>query len=158
MDAERTRDSVAKAIYARLFDAVVAAVNAELQAVSGAVEAANKGASAEDRSIGLLDLFGFEAFQINSFEQAANPNNSDAPPDRFLLLPVRYLLHTTYHLPSVQLNINYANEKLQQFFVYCVFQAEEAVHREDGVFWPNVILPDNRSYEKGCQLASPCSS
>ena len=43
-----------------------------------------------------------------------------------------------------QLNINYANEKLQQFFIFCIFKVEEAAHKEDDVFWPQIPLPDNQ--------------
>ena len=105
IDAERTRDSICKAMYVRLFDYVVAAINAKLASVSDPTEDSSAGAGAAEgaaeadssgfgRSIGLLDLFGFESFVVNSFEQ---------------------------------LNINYANEKLQQFFVFCIFQ-ERAPH------------------------------
>merc|ERR1711965_245750 len=70
---------------------------------------ANNGA--EERFVGLVDLFGFEAFAINSFEQ---------------------------------LCINFANERLQQFFLQYVFYTEEAIHKEEGVTWPSVELPDNQ--------------
>ena len=38
-----------------------------------------------------------------------------------------------------QLCINFANEKLQQYFVRCVFKAEEEIHRLEGVPWPEDI-------------------
>eukprot|EP00964_Phaeocystis_antarctica_P027576 scaffold15562_cov48-Phaeocystis_antarctica.AAC.2 len=66
--------------------------------------------------IGLLDMFGFEIFEHNGLEQA------------------RYLLC-----------INFANEKLQQYFVRCVFKAEEEIHRLEGVPWPeDVAYHDNQ--------------
>merc|ERR1711965_1250469 len=70
---------------------------------------ANNGA--EERFIGLVDLFGFEQFKINSFEQ---------------------------------LCINFANERLQEFFLQYVFYTEETIHKEEGVTWPAVELPDNQ--------------
>ena len=39
--------------------------------------------------------------------------------------------------------INFANERLQQFFLECVFFAEELVHREEGVEWPKLDMPNN---------------
>lgn len=58
-EAEYTRDSIAKYIYERVFQMIVAEVN--------------KGICGEeiiyDRYIGLLDIFGFEIFDKNSFEQ-----------------------------------------------------------------------------------------
>lgn len=58
-EAEYTRDSIAKYIYERVFQMIVAEVN--------------KGICGKDiiydRYIGLLDIFGFEIFDKNSFEQ-----------------------------------------------------------------------------------------
>lgn len=51
------RDSLAKFVYAKLFDFVVGAANASLFRGKGGV------------NIGVLDIFGFEVFQLNSFEQ-----------------------------------------------------------------------------------------
>ncbi|KAJ8614496.1 hypothetical protein CTAYLR_000757 [Chrysophaeum taylorii] len=60
--ARRGRDALLKAVYASLFDALVAKCNAEL--ARGVHNAKSNGAS-----IGLLDIFGFEVFEKNSFEQ-----------------------------------------------------------------------------------------
>jgi myosin I len=53
-----TRDALAKAVYNNLFDWIVERVNVSLQA---------RGAPAN--SIGILDIYGFEIFEKNSFEQ-----------------------------------------------------------------------------------------
>ncbi|RWS27882.1 myosin-IIIb-like protein [Leptotrombidium deliense] len=55
-EAESTRDAMAKAIYGRLFDWIVNKINTLL-------------AIGEDVSVGILDIFGFENFKVNSFEQ-----------------------------------------------------------------------------------------
>ena len=63
------------------------------------------------RYIGLLDVYGFEFFEVNSFEQ---------------------------------LCINFANEKLQQFFLTCVFKTEEELHIKEGVPWKEIEFQDNQ--------------
>ncbi|XP_057345679.1 unconventional myosin-If isoform X1 [Manis pentadactyla] len=55
--AAYTRDALAKGLYARLFDFLVEAINRAMQKPQ------------EDYSIGVLDIYGFEIFQKNGFEQ-----------------------------------------------------------------------------------------
>ncbi|KAG1706887.1 hypothetical protein DVH05_027737 [Phytophthora capsici] len=57
--AQSGRDALAKAIYASIFDWLVAGINASL----GAAPRLTK------TTIGVLDIFGFESFEYNSFEQ-----------------------------------------------------------------------------------------
>ncbi|TPX50841.1 hypothetical protein SeLEV6574_g00644 [Synchytrium endobioticum] len=52
------RDSIAKAVYDNLFQRIVEFINASLVAKEKTIN-----------FIGVLDIFGFEAFEINSFEQ-----------------------------------------------------------------------------------------
>ncbi|XP_031834732.1 unconventional myosin-Ie [Nomia melanderi] len=52
-----TRDALAKDIYARLFDYLVKKVNAAMETTSDGLE------------IGILDIYGFEIFEKNGFEQ-----------------------------------------------------------------------------------------
>ncbi|KAI8803169.1 P-loop containing nucleoside triphosphate hydrolase protein, partial [Cladochytrium replicatum] len=59
--ASNTRDALAKALYSRLFDWIVQAVNRSLASVSQ-----NSG---NMLCIGVLDIFGFEIFEKNGFEQ-----------------------------------------------------------------------------------------
>jgi len=59
--AEYTRDALAKAIYFRLFDWIVAKINTTLQS-----KQINR---KEISTIGVLDIYGFEIFDSNSFEQ-----------------------------------------------------------------------------------------
>ncbi|XP_033030579.1 unconventional myosin-Ie-like [Lacerta agilis] len=55
--ASFTRDALSKALYARLFDFLVDAVNKAIQK------------ERQEYSIGVLDIYGFEIFQKNGFEQ-----------------------------------------------------------------------------------------
>ncbi|BEI98501.1 hypothetical protein CcaverHIS631_0308000 [Cutaneotrichosporon cavernicola] len=57
------RDSVAKFIYSCLFDWLVSVINESLAGENGA------GAQRSSKFIGVLDIYGFEHFKKNSFEQ-----------------------------------------------------------------------------------------
>lgn len=59
LQAEAARDALAKHMYAEFFAWIVAVINRSLES------------SSEDkyRFIGVLDIYGFETFEVNSFEQ-----------------------------------------------------------------------------------------
>jgi myosin heavy subunit len=59
-EAEGLRDSFCKALYVGVFDHLVAAINRVIAPTVSVTDA---------KYIGILDIFGFENFQINSFEQ-----------------------------------------------------------------------------------------
>lgn len=58
VQAKAVRDALAKAIYNNLFDWIVERINQSLGASEG-----------KDKTIGILDIYGFEIFENNSFEQ-----------------------------------------------------------------------------------------
>jgi myosin-5 len=60
LQAINSRDSVAKFIYSMLFDWIVKIVNVKLNPSNS---------SGKEKFIGVLDIYGFEHFQKNSFEQ-----------------------------------------------------------------------------------------
>jgi myosin-5 len=64
--AEGARDSLAMLLYSRMFDWLVVALNENIEK--------NKKASTlkegeQEVFIGVLDIYGFESFEVNSFEQ-----------------------------------------------------------------------------------------
>jgi myosin heavy subunit len=59
--AQEARDALVKAIYGNLFQVIIDQINKSLQASATASGVAN--------IIGVLDIFGFESFEKNSFEQ-----------------------------------------------------------------------------------------
>ena len=60
MQAEATRDALAKGLYSRLFDYIVKKVNDAFEIRRGV---------SEMKKLGILDIYGFEIFQKNGFEQ-----------------------------------------------------------------------------------------
>ena len=90
-------------MYTHTFDWIVSKIN-------GFIMPSDE-ATAKLPYVGLLDIFGFENFTHNSFEQ---------------------------------LCINFANEKLQQFFLNCVFKEEEMLHVKEGVPWKDIEYQDNQ--------------
>ncbi|CEP01312.1 Myosin motor domain-containing protein [Plasmodiophora brassicae] len=64
--AESTRDTLAQQLYERTFDFIVRRLNEELSATGRSPSAR---VPAHSLSILLLDMFGFESFKVNSFEQ-----------------------------------------------------------------------------------------
>ena len=63
------REALSKEVYARLFAWLVARINGSTAVDVSAAGVAAEGDGAAVRTIGLLDIFGFESFAVNRFEQ-----------------------------------------------------------------------------------------
>ncbi|XP_028284277.1 unconventional myosin-VIIa-like isoform X2 [Parambassis ranga] len=105
--ASDCRDAFVKAIYNKLFIWIVGKINSVIYKTL-----LSNSPKASYLSIGLLDIFGFENFDTNSFEQ---------------------------------LCINFANEKLQQFFVAHIFKLEQKEYQKEGIVWENIKFSDNQN-------------
>ncbi|XP_061696486.1 unconventional myosin-VIIa-like isoform X2 [Syngnathoides biaculeatus] len=103
--ASASRDAFVKAIYNKLFVWIVGKINGVIH------KRIADDPKSSFLSIGLLDIFGFENFQTNSFEQ---------------------------------LCINFANEKLQQFFVGHIFKLEQKEYLKESIVWNNIKFGDNQ--------------
>jgi len=101
-DAIFNRDSMSRNLYNGLFRWIVLRINQQSAADAEAV-----GTS----WIGILDVFGFEIFENNSFEQFC---------------------------------INFANERLQQYFNMHVLQAEQDLYKREALLWDPIELPNNQ--------------
>jgi len=99
--ATAARNAFGKQVYCLLFDWIVARINDSIRG------------NANDAMpfIGLLDVFGFEIFEVNSFEQ---------------------------------LCINFANEKLHQFFLKFVFKMEEEIYKAEAIAGIKIEYSDNQ--------------
>uniref|UniRef100_A0A3B4C8G7 Myosin X, like 1 n=1 Tax=Pygocentrus nattereri TaxID=42514 RepID=A0A3B4C8G7_PYGNA len=93
-----SRDSVAMALYSQCFSWIIMRIN---QKING---------KDNFKSIGILDIFGFENFEVNRFEQ---------------------------------FNINYANEKLQEYFNKHIFSLEQLEYNREGIRWEAIDWMDN---------------
>ncbi|XP_034050986.1 unconventional myosin-X [Thalassophryne amazonica] len=96
-----SRDSVAMALYSQCFSWIILKINQKIKRQENF------------KSIGILDIFGFENFEVrtvNRFEQ---------------------------------FNINYANEKLQEYFNKHIFSLEQLEYNREGVQWDAIDWMDN---------------
>eukprot|EP00746_Dinoflagellata_sp_MGD_P166557 gnl/MRDRNA2_/MRDRNA2_96531_c0_seq1.p1 gnl/MRDRNA2_/MRDRNA2_96531_c0~~gnl/MRDRNA2_/MRDRNA2_96531_c0_seq1.p1 ORF type:complete len:1449 (+),score=260.15 gnl/MRDRNA2_/MRDRNA2_96531_c0_seq1:78-4424(+) len=128
--AYQTLNTLVKVLYKRLFERIVQVVNKNSGCDKNASDvhrdATGPGASpkrsaaswangfgGEDhlRHIGILDIYGFERLESNSFEQ---------------------------------LCINLANERLQQFFIEEVLDAEQHLYRSELNEWMTMAMPDSK--------------
>nr|XP_006819606.1 PREDICTED: unconventional myosin-X-like [Saccoglossus kowalevskii] len=96
--AKDSRDSLAMNLYARCFEWIIKKINCTIKG------------SENFCSIGVLDIFGFENFEVNRFEQ---------------------------------FNINYANEKLQEYFNKHIFSLEQHEYNTEGIRWVDIDWSDN---------------
>uniref|UniRef100_UPI00358EF764 unconventional myosin-X-like isoform X2 n=1 Tax=Myxine glutinosa TaxID=7769 RepID=UPI00358EF764 len=93
-----SRDSMAMALYAKCFSWFIRKMNNRIRGPT------------DFNSISILDIFGFENFEANHFEQ---------------------------------FNINYANEKLQEYFNKHIFSLEQLEYNREGIHWENIDWLDN---------------
>lgn len=103
--ASDSRDALAKFLYSAIFDWVIGELNRQSANINGQ---SKKGGKKKQRFIGILDIFGFEDLEKNSFEQVC---------------------------------VNYANELLQKQFDYYVIESEQKLFKEEGIQFPDIVLP-----------------
>ncbi|XP_060100292.1 unconventional myosin-X [Heteronotia binoei] len=96
--AADSRDSMAMALYSQCFAWIIKKINSRIKGKD------------DFKSIGILDIFGFENFEVNHFEQ---------------------------------FSINYANEKLQEYFNKHIFSLEQLEYSKEGLAWEDINWTDN---------------
>jgi myosin-7 len=105
--AESTRDSIAEELYSKLFKYILDKINIKIEKNKN-----NNNININDNKyeISILDIFGFENFVKNTFEQ---------------------------------LCINYANERLQQYFNNEIFKLELKLYQEEKIDYDKIEYTDN---------------
>ena len=107
--------AMCKGIYNRQFNWLVKKCNKSL------LESA--AAYSKDYFIGVLDIAGFEIFDVSKVEQQ-------------MLVGMIVNLNTfLQHNSFEQLWINFVNEKLQQFFNHHMFVLEQEEYQREGIHW-----------------------
>lgn len=108
LQAVDSRDSVAMALYSQCFSWIILKINQKIKGKENF------------KSIGILDIFGFENFEVRTSSCFARS---------FSLLDAHICLNDTSLCLQVnrfeQFNINYANEKLQEYFNKHIFSLEQ---------------------------------
>lgn len=95
--ALEARDAFVKAIYGKIFIMVVNKINSVIYKPDAAAVAAT--AAARGRvSIGVLDIFGFENFETNSFEQLCINYANESLQQFFVKHIFKVICHTKYYL------------------------------------------------------------
>jgi hypothetical protein len=96
---------------------------------------------------GVLDIFGFEIFLQNSFEQVCY-GRASLNEWAFICVLIWPMCHT-------QLCINYANERLQQHFNRNTFMEEERVYTDEV---RPTMTPQCRTYHHGVSSETALSA
>ncbi|TMW63387.1 hypothetical protein Poli38472_002328 [Pythium oligandrum] len=69
VESVKSRNGLAKDIFSKLFDWLVTQINASTSTITQAGASGGMNGAGTERFIGILDIFGFESLQFNSFEQ-----------------------------------------------------------------------------------------
>lgn len=108
-------EALSRATYERLFSWLIERVNLALDRPSP-----------KNKFIGVLDIAGFEIFQVRLEGAGLGPLDSSIIDDLNLIHQVNSF---------EQLLINYTNEKLQQFFNHHMFVLEQEEYRRENIEW-----------------------
>ena len=127
------RDALAKALFDGLFRHVVRAINLRLQPPE---TDGREDSEPSSGAVGVLDIFGFESFATNGFEQVCRRTNAYIEPQgRGTHIHTRKDVSADSPPLFTQLCINFANEKLQGQFNQVVFELQRQEYEAEGVAW-----------------------
>ncbi|EMP39476.1 Myosin-XVI [Chelonia mydas] len=145
--AEFYRDLLAKSLYTRLFSFLVNTINYYLQ---------NQYETSSDQvfEIGILDIFGFEEFQKNTYEQKMLSHQllllflgswSTGVDGRASLDPLNRHHCIDCSSADLLLCVNMINEKIHQYINEVLFLQEEAECVQEGVTMETTYSPGNHT-------------
>lgn len=97
-DAKEGCDALAKTIYASIFDTLVKQINGNTSV------APEHGSNGTIGTISLLDIFGFERFEVNRFEQLCINFSNERLQHRYVLDNFRYVRVVKYYQSSIHVS------------------------------------------------------
>lgn len=128
-EANNARDALAKAIYSKLFDHIVARINKSIPF------------KASSYYIGVLDIAGFGKLSTSQLLMTVNLNRVDF----FIRVYFFFMLAEYFKVNSFeQFCINYCNEKLQQFFNERILKYEQELYARESLNVPKISYVDNQ--------------
>jgi myosin-1 len=116
-------------MYARIFDWLIARINQALVTTQKVAA-----------SIGVLDIYGFEVFQVR-LPDLHTWCTFSFPPAR---THVPSFTHNTQKNGFEQFCINYVNEKLQQVFIELTLKLEQEEYVKEGIQWTPIQFFNNK--------------
>lgn len=131
--ARGLRDTMARTLYEKLFKFVLGKLNTTVN--NGFIYPVGG-------YIGLLDIYGFEVFDVRDRLSFSEFRINLLNPIFFFFL-LSFLLFSLQRNDFEQFSINFANEKLQTFFNDYIFRFEQADYLEEGIKWSRVDFIDN---------------
>lgn len=132
-EANNARDALAKSLYSRLFDHIVANINKSIPFRSSTYY------------VGVLDIAGFG--KKNKIDITSNCGISHCIINKIFIfnLFVSDVTIENFGVNSFeQFCINYCNEKLQKFFNDHILKGEQELYRCEGLNVPEIQFTDNQ--------------
>lgn len=129
--ATSSRDALAKNLYARLFDWLVAAINRKISALGSGQRS--------KRSIGILDIYGFESFKENSFEQLCINLANERLQQQFN----QHVFKGEQVQPVVS-SLSYSVVAIQDDCQISIVLAAQEEYAREGIDWSYVEFIDNQ--------------
>lgn len=123
-----SRDAFVKGLYGQMFEWLIARINSAMNNKSNA----NRQIAADEklRSIGVLDIFGFEKFEQNSFEQLCiNYTNEELQ---------QFFVHHVFKLEQVKSIVSFIRKQNRKRFFF------KAEYEREGVSWKQIKFIDNQ--------------
>lgn len=130
--AEYGRDALAKAIYDRLFTWIIQRINKSILVPGTTVH------KRFNKVIGVLDIYGFEVFDNNSFEQFCINYCNEKLQQLFIGMSI--VIERTFIVNAVSIT----NSFFLFVYVELVLKQEQEEYQREGIEWTNIEYFNNQ--------------